>query len=302
MRVRAWGACASLWRVAILLLDGYSLFFRAFHALPEMNTSAGQPTNALYGFSVLVLKLLREERPVAVALARDLPGKTFRHEQYDDYKAGRPRLAPALVTQLEHFDELSQAFGFPSVGAPGFEADDVLATLATRHAASGERVVIVSGDRDLLQLVDDNTEVLFVGQRGKAPVRYDRTAVQARFGVSPEQLPSYVALVGDGSDNIPKVKGIGPAKARALISRFGTIADLIEGLNTVEPRLRTLLSSHEDQLRQSEWLARLRRDVPLPDIEPAPFTHAARERARELFEAWEFKSLLPRLAALPLQA
>jgi DNA polymerase I len=286
--------------VAILLLDGYSLFFRAFYALPEMSTSAGQPTNALYGFSALLLKLLREERPAAVALARDLPGKTFRHEQYDGYKAGRPRLAAALVSQLAHFDGLVEAFGFPSFSAPGFEADDVLATLATRHGARGERVMIVSGDRDLLQLVDDTTEVLFVGQRGKAPVRYDQTGVYARFGILPERLPAYVALIGDGSDNIPKVKGIGAAKARALMSRFETISELMEGLDTVDPRL--LLSSHEAQIRQSEWLARLRRDVPLPDLEPARFTSAARERTRELFEAWEFKSLLPRLVALGPEA
>ena len=286
--------------MGILLLDGYSLFFRAFHALPEMTTSSGQPTNALYGFSALLLKLLREERPTAVALARDLPGKTFRHEQYEDYKAGRPRLAPALVSQLELFEPLVEAFGFPCFGAPGFEADDVLATLATRCAAKGAPVVIVSGDRDLLQLVDGSTEVLFVGQRGKAPIRYDRVAVEARFGIPPERLPAYMALVGDGSDNIPKVKGIGAAKASALIGRFGTISELIEGLDSIEPRLRALLSSHQAQILQSEWLARLRRDVPLPDLEPVPFTGAARERTQELFEAWEFKSLLPRLAALTL--
>jgi DNA polymerase-1 len=264
-----------------------------------------------------LLKLLREERPEAVALARDLPGKTFRHEQYADYKAGRPRLAAALVSQLGLLDKLVEAFGFPLFGVPGFEADDVLATLATRLGGRGRKVVVVTGDRDLLQLVDTppsaiqacapqagscsvSVEVLFVGQRGKAPVRYDRAAVEARFGVLPARLPGYVALVGDSSDNIPKIKGIGAAKASALMRQFATAAELLNQLEVVEPpRLRALLSDHASQIRQSESLVRLRRDVVLPELEPTAFDAAARERTSALFEAWEFKSLLPRLQALP---
>lgn len=284
-----------------LLLDSYSLFFRAYHALPEMTTQAGLPTNALYGFSSLLLKLLREIEPAGVALARDLPKKTFRHEEYGDYKAGRAPLAPSLVTQLELFGELATATGFPAFSAEGFEADDVLATLATRLAGQGSKVLVVSGDRDLLQVVDDAVDVLFVGQRGKAPTRYDRAAVLARFGVQPEQLPLYVALVGDTSDNIPKVKGVGPKTASALLRGCGdaaNAAELLARLDEAPPKLRPLLSQHADQIQRSEALVRLRRDVPLDERPPAPFDAAARTRTAQLFELWEFKSLRARLDAL----
>ena len=284
--------------MAILLLDTYSLLFRAFHAVPPMNTAAGTPTHALYGFSVLLLKLLREQRPEGVALTRDLPAKTFRHALYDGYKAGRPRAPSSLVAQLSLFEELVQALGFPLYEAAGFEADDVLATLAARFASSDRRVLVVSGDRDLLQTVDASVDVLFVGQRGKPPVLYDRARVEQRFGVSPAQLPSYVALVGDTSDNIPKLKGVGAATATALISRFGSIDALLARLPEVSPaKLQASIAEQRAQLVQSETLARLRRDVPLREpIDARPFDAAAAERTRACFEAWEFQSLLPRLA------
>jgi DNA polymerase-1 len=284
----------------VLLLDSHSLLFRAFHALPEMNTSTGQSTQALYGFSVLLLKLLREERPGGVAFARDLPSKTFRHERYPAYKAERPRAPSPLVSQLKLFDQLVAALGFPVFSAPGYEADDVLATLAARVSDRGDDALVVSGDRDLLQVVAERCAVLFVGQRGKPPIRYDRAAVQARFGIPPERLPGYVALVGDPADNIPKVKGIGPAAATALMQRSPTLSALLDDLSVVpEPRLRALLAEHEAQLRQSEWLVRLRNDLPLPDDAPRSLDAAARERTAALFAAWEFKSLIPRLHALP---
>ena len=279
-----------------LLLDSYSLFFRAYHALPEMTTQAGLPTNALYGFSSLLLKLLREVEPAGVALARDLPKKTFRHEEYADYKAGRAPLDSALVTQLELLGELVTATGFPMFAAEGFEADDVLATLAARLAGQGSEVLVVSGDRDLLQLVNASVTVLFVGQRGKAPDRYDRDRVFARFGVEPEQLPTYVALVGDTSDNIPKVKGIGPKTASTLLRGRADAAELLARLEDAPPKFHQLLREHAGQIQKSEALARLRCDVPLDERVPLPFDAAARSRVAHLFEAWEFKSLLSRLA------
>jgi DNA polymerase-1 len=284
----------------VLLLDSHSLLFRAFHALPEMTTSAGVPTNALYGFSTLLLKLLREEAPGGVALARDLPGKTFRHEQYAQYKAGRPRAPSPLVQQLQMFDSLVESLGFPMFAAPGFEADDVLATLAARFGERGDDVVIVSGDRDLLQTVSERCHVLFVGQRGKPPIRYDRAAVEKRFNIPPERLPGYVALVGDPADNIPKVKGVGDATAAQLMGQHATIEALLSALPALENvRLRTLLEAHAEQVRASEQLIRLRRDVPLPALEPRALDAAARIRTGQLFQAWEFKSLSARLAALP---
>jgi DNA polymerase-1 len=286
--------------MALLLLDTHSLLFRAFHALPAMNMQDGTPTQALYGFSVLLLKLLREQRPEGVALARDLPRPTFRHEQYAAYKAGRPSAPGALTVQLGLFSQLVHALGFPLYEAPGFEADDVLATLAHHFTAQGAQVLLVSGDRDLLQLVDARVEVLFVGQRGKPPVLYDRAAVEARFGLAPAQLPSYVALIGDSADNVPKLRGVGESTARQLIARFGSLSALLARLDELEnERLRALLRDNAVQLRQNEQLVRLRSDVPLTaPIEGGALDENARERTRALFEQWEFTSLLPRLAKL----
>lgn len=281
-----------------LLVDTYSLFFRAFYALPAMCTSTGMETGALYGFSTLLLKLLREEKPSGVALARDLPKPTFRHERFSGYKATRPKLPDPLREQLQALNELFDALGFPLYAVEGFEADDVIATLA-RELSAHERVLVVSGDRDLLQLVRDRVEVLFVGQRGKPPIRYDVAAVQERFGFAPRRLPSYVALVGDPSDNLPKIPGVGEASARKLIEQHEDVDALLQALPSIDARVRSKLAGHEAQLRESELLARLRDDVPL--AEPAAtrgLDEAAKERTAALFERWEFKSLLPRLAAL----
>jgi DNA polymerase I len=286
--------------MATLLLDTYSLLFRAFHALPPMTTRAGVPTQALYGFSTLLLKLLREQPGSSVAMARDLPQPTFRRQLYAEYKAGRAAAPSPLVTQLGMFETLVEALGFPMYAAPGFEADDVLATLARSLRGQSAPILVVSGDRDLLQVVDDGVHVLFLGRRGKPPTLYDSAAVAARFGVPAAQLPSYIALVGDASDNIPKLPGIGAVTAQTLIARFGSIGALLERLEEVESeRLRATLVEHRAQLLQSEGLARLRADVPLAAPPAArSLTREACERTRELFAAWEFKSLLPRLDAL----
>lgn len=281
--------------VSVLLVDTFSLFFRSFHALPPMSTLAGEPTGALYGFSALLLKLLREQKPGGLAFAVDRPEPTFRHQSYPEYKGTRPPLPSPLVLQLRKLDQLLEAFGFPRFSARGFEADDVLATLASRIEG---QVAIATGDRDMLQLIDERVQVVFLGQRGKPPKLYDQAAVVERFGIPPARLPLYAALVGDSSDNIPKVKGIGPAAARTLAERFETVDQLLAG-EIDNARLRTLVHDHDEQLRASETLIRLRRDVPLPEGPLyGPLTAEAVANTRALFEQLEFKSLIPRLAAL----
>ncbi|HEY6724551.1 MAG TPA: 5'-3' exonuclease H3TH domain-containing protein, partial [Polyangiaceae bacterium] len=210
----------------------------------------------------------------------------------------RGEMPADLSSQMPKIRQVLESMEIPILECPGFEADDVLATLAARLAAQGSQVLVVSGDRDLLQLAGVAVVVLFVGQRGKAPTRYDRARVFERFGVEPEQLPLYVALVGDTSDNIPKVKGIGPKTASALLRGCTGATELLGRLDQVPPKLRSVLSEHADQIQQSEALARLRRDVPLDDRLPAPFDAAARARTAQLFERWEFKSLQARLEAL----
>ena len=230
-----------------------------------MTTAAGQPTSALYGLCVMLLKLLREEQPLGLAFALDGPTPTFRHAQSPDYKAQRPALADPLREQLRVLPQLLDAFGAPCFCVPGFEADDVLATLAVDLAAAGQRVRIVTGDRDLFQIVRERIDVMFVGARGRKPVIYDRAAVERRYGLRPEQLPSRTALAGDVSDNLPKVPGIGERGAEALVRSFGDVHSLLSQLSSVTPtRLREALERAADQIRSTEALARLRQDVPLP--------------------------------------
>jgi len=265
-----------------------------------MNTRAGQPTSALYGFSSLLLKLLREQKPSGVAFAIDRPEPTFRHDAYPAYKGTRDAVPSELTRQLETLERLLDALGFPRFSVRGFEADDVLATLARELSSAGEHTLIATGDRDMLQLVSPLVQVLFTGQRGKPATLYDEAAVVARFGIPPGRLPVYAALVGDSSDNIPKVKGIGPVAAQKLSLQFADVASLIAHADQIDnPKLRDNIVAHAEQLRASERLIRLRADVPLPDSpRHAALTPESSSATRVLFEELEFKSLIPRLEAL----
>lgn len=284
----------------MLLIDTYSLFFRAFHALPPMTTTAGQPTSALYGLSALLLKLLRERKPVGLAFALDAPQKTFRHEQRPDYKSGRAAVPSALARQFPLLDELLEALAVPAFRVAGYEADDVLATLSRELALAGLEPLVVTGDRDLLQVATGGARVLFVGSRGKEPTLYDELRVQERFGVPPERLPTYVALVGDPSDNLPRVPGIGPRTASQLVSRYASADALLAAVHEQpSEKLRARLLAHAEQIQTSEHLARLRSDVDLGSAARyGRLTGDTLDGLVPVFTRLEFKSLLPRLEAL----
>lgn len=284
----------------VVLFDTYSLVFRAHHALPPMNTSTGEPTSALYGFSSVVLKVLKEQRPRAFAFALDAPRRTFRHDAYAEYKGSREAAPSVLVEQLRRLPWLLAAFGAPVMCVPGFEADDVLATLATRFCAREERTLVVTGDRDMLQLCNEHCRVYFVGARGQEPTLFDRDKVLERFGVEPLQMPARAALVGDASDNLPGVPGIGPQTAAKLVQQFGDVAGLLARLEEVSPeRIREALRTHTEQIRLNEELSRLRRDVELPEGELArAMSESSVASLTSAFEQLEFKSLLTRLTAL----
>ena len=271
------------------------MLFRAHYALPPMNTVDGTPTSALYGFSVLLIKLLREQKPSAVGFAADTGAARARVERYPEYKAGRPPMPDGLAGQLRRFPEIPKALGMPVHWAPPeLEADDVLASAASRG-----RSLVVSGDRDLLQLASDDVDVLFVGQRAKDHVRYDRAKVTERYGVEPEQLPTITALVGDSSDNLPGLTGVGVKTAARWVREHGTIDGILAAVGELKPvRLRDAVSSAAEQLRLSEDLATLRRDVELTDPIAAPITGAGLDALAVLFETLEFKSLIPRLEKL----
>jgi DNA polymerase-1 len=287
-------------RAPALLLDTFSLFFRAFFALPPMNTSRGEATNALYGFSALLLKLLREHPGAALCFALDTGRPTFRHREFLPYKAERAPTPTPLVEQLRRLEQLLERTGGVVLGSPGFEADDVLATVAADLREQRRPALVVSGDRDLLQLAHGSVQVHFVGRRGKDAVTYDEAGVRERFGVPPWRLPSFVALVGDSSDNLPSVPGIGPATAKKLLEQRETIAELLRDAPSLAPaRVGQRLLEHADQILHTERLARLRVDAPLP---PPPHCASPTTQSfaawRELCEALEFKSLLPRLDKL----
>jgi DNA polymerase I len=289
-------------RVDVVLFDTYSVVFRAFHALPRLSTSTGVPSSALYGFSSLVLKVLREYRPGALSFTVDAPKRTFRAERYPDYKAGRAATPSDLAQQLARLPALLEAFEVPVFCVPGFEADDLLATLARRLTGEEKSVLIVSGDRDLLQTAGERTRVLFLGKRGQEAELYDAQSVEARFGVPPAKLPAYRALVGDPSDNLQGVPGIGPRTAAELVTRFGSMAALVANLEQVSAaRTRESLRECRDRLLLNEELGRLHDDVALEGERlAAPLTTHAAERLRALFSELEFKSLLERLERLEL--
>jgi DNA polymerase-1 len=290
-------------RGPLLLIDGNSLAYRAFFALPETIARAdGFPTNALYGLAAMMVKVLAEERPGRVVVAWDAPGPNFRHEAYPQYKAGRQTTPDLLREQKPHFRPLMEAFGFVNTELPGYEADDVLGTLAARAAAAGEPVVILTGDRDALQLVDDRVSVLATGRGVTDTVRYTPEKVVERYGVEAALMPDFRGLVGDSSDNLPGVPGIGEKGAAQLIQRYGSLEGVLEHAAEQTPKRRESLQNNMAEARMSRDLAVIDRDAPVAlDLDGVPalvMDDARLGRLREVFEGWEFGSLVRRLGDL----
>ncbi len=282
----------------LLLIDGHSLAYRAFYALPDdMKTASGQVTNAVYGFTSVLVNLLRDHRPGRVAVAFDLPGGTFRHERLDSYKANRSAPPEIFRQQLGLLREVLSALGVRTVEAPGFEADDVLATLATEAAGRGLDVAVVTGDRDAFQLVSDPHVTVLYPRRGMSdPDRYDEQGIEARTGVRPVDYVTYAALRGDTSDNLPGVPGVGEKTAARLVNTYGDIDGIYEALDDQTPKLRESLAGAEDAVRLNCELMALRRDLDLPvAVDDLAVTPTDTDEIRRLVEFLEFGSLLGRL-------
>lgn len=277
----------------LLLIDAFSLFYRAFHALPGFTTSSGQPTGAVFGVASMLLRFLDEEAPDYVAVASDAPGPTFRHEAYAAYKAHRPEMPDDLRAQIPVLRELVEAMGLPIYELEGFEADDVLGTLATQAKRAGKKAVILTGDKDTLQLVDESVEVLLT-RRGITLIdRYDRDLVKEKIGVEPEQIVDWKALVGDPSDNIPGVPGIGPKTAVRLLNEFSTVEALLERLDEVKGKNRERLEENKETLQLSKALARIETAAPIQlDWEQARFSIPVNENVLALFRRLEMARLI----------
>jgi DNA polymerase-1 len=283
--------------VLILALDGNSLAYRAFFALPdEMATASGQTTNAVYGFTTMLLSLVKEHRPDGIVVAFDRPEPTFRHEAIPEYKAQREGAPETLRQQMGVIRELLDVLGVVRIEMPGFEGDDIIATVARRAADAGSDVIVVTGDRDCYQLVEDPRVRVLYNMRGVSDYAlYDEAGILAKTGVTPAQYPQYAALRGDPSDNLAGVPGVGEKTAAKLINTYGDVSGILANLGDLTPKLRESLEAHGDRaLRNCEVMV-LRRDVPLEVDLAATAPAPDLDGARRLFEFLEFRTMHKRL-------
>ncbi len=273
-----------------IVIDGSNYVYRAFYAIRDLTNSRGFPTNAIYGFTTMLMKLRRDYPTAHLAVVFDLQGPTTRHGEFKEYKAHRKPMPETLIPQIPRIKDVIRAFSIPILEKQGVEADDIVGTLACRYAAKGMRVVIVSGDKDMMQLVNENV-VMLDTMKDKI---YDVAAVRERFGVEPGQVVEILGLAGDASDNIPGVPGIGPKGAQALIAEFGTVEAAISNLEQIKSaRFRQLLGQAADQARLSRRLAEIRTDVEMDfDLAEACGNTADSAKLQELFREFEFSSLL----------
>ena len=283
----------------MLLIDGYGLIFRAYHAIKnEISTSKGEVVNAVFGFASMLLDVLRREQPEYAIIAME-SGPTFRDEEYAEYKANRGSMPEDLRPQVARVRQLIDALSIPVEERPGYEADDVIGSLARSCGARGDvRVLIMTGDSDLLQLVDERTTVVLPGALRFGELRYfDPAAVHVRYGFGPELVADYKALVGDTSDNIPGVAGIGEKTAKQLIAQFGGVEAIIAHVDEITPpRARNALTAGIDAARRSKRLTTIVRDLPIEiDLERSHIGNYDREAAIELLRELEFRTLATRL-------
>ena len=278
----------------LCLIDTSALVYRAFHAIRPLTTSTGQPTNALFGFCQMLMKVLEDFQPTHVAAALDLPGPTWRHQVFPAYKAQRPPMDPDLAAQFPFVSRLLEAFGLPAVGVEGFEADDIIATLTRWGREAGCEVLIISGDKDLMSLVGDGV-VMFDTMKNK---RYDLDAVAERHGVTGERLLDLLALAGDSADNIPGVPGVGPKTALKLLAEFGDLETLLQKSELIERKSwREKMLQHKEKAELSRRLVTLSDDVEIGfSLDDFLCREPDRSALKELFAELEFHSLSHRLS------
>ena len=284
----------------LLLLDGHSIAYRAFFALPVENfsTTTGQPTNAVYGFTSMLINVLRDEQPTHVAVAFDVSRRSFRNERYAEYKAGRSESPRDFSGQVSLIQEVLAALRIPVVEAPGYEADDVIATLAGRARAAGLEVLISTGDRDAFQLVGDGVTVLYAIRGVSELARMDPAAVLARYGVGPDRYRDLAALVGEPSDNLTGVPGVGPKTAAKWIGQFGSLAGIVEHADEIKGKAGESLRAHLAEVLRNHQLNRLVGDLELPvGVEQTRWSGWDRDAVHQVFDTLEFRVLRDRLYA-----
>ena len=277
----------------LVLIDGSSYLYRAFYALPPLTSPKGFPTGAIYGFIRMLSKLMNELNPQYIAVAFDLPGKTFRHEEYKEYKATRKETPDDLKKQIPVLKEILKLWGIKIIEIPGYEADDIIATLAKKGKEKGFEVIVVTPDKDMMQLVEDGIYIL-------NPVTeelFDREKVKKKYGVYPEQFVDYLAIIGDTVDNIIGVHGVGPKTAQKLLEEFGNIENILKNLDKLKPRIQEAFNEAKDRLEQNRFLVKLKSDINLEiDIEDLKKEKADLIALKNKFEELGFKSLLKEIS------
>lgn len=274
----------------LYLIDGNSYFYRAYHAIRGLTNSKGFPTNAIYGFTNMILKIIREKKPDAIAIAFDSPVPTERHRIYEQYKAQRPETPNDLVIQIPHIKEIIKAFNITSFEIPGYEADDIICTIAKKAASQNIDVFILSGDKDMMQAVGNGIKIY----DPMKDVIIDENHVKERFGISPERLPEIMAITGDTIDNIPGVKGIGEKTAKELLSKASSLDELINHPEKIEnERIRKLIMENIENIKVSRTLATIDTDIPIDiNIEVLKIKEPDWPSLLHIFAEFEFKSLI----------
>lgn len=284
-------------RQTIMLIDGHAMIHRAFHAVPEdLTTKKGEVVNATFGFTSILIKGLSDIKPDYIAVTFDRPSPTFRHVAYPQYKAHRPALPDIMRPQFARIREVVEAFGIPIYEKDGFEADDVLGTLSVQATQMGLETIILTGDMDTLQLVNEHVKVL-VAKRGISDVvEYDIPQVEARYGLPPALVPDFKGLVGDKSDNIPGVPGIGEKTASKLLAEYGSLEGVLAHIDDLSPKEQRLLQDRQEQALESKKLATIVLDAPVQlDLVASRVGQVNRERAVALFRELEFRSLVDKI-------
>ncbi len=290
----------------LLLIDANSLIYRAFHALPPFTSPHGRPSGALYGLASILIKVFKERPFEYGAAAFDTPEPTVRESTYKAYKATRPPVPPALGPQIQEAHLLLDAFGIKTLEIPGWEADDIVATLAHRFAKEKNlQIIALSGDLDLLQIVRNNKIVVEMPKKGISnTVIYNEEAVEERFGIRPGQLTDFKGLTGDTSDNVPGVPGVGPKTASDLVKRYGTLEKLYKEADEIgmpNEKLRQRLRLHKDQALLSKELVTLNYDLPLGvSLSDLAITRSlTHKEIVDYLSSWGFQSLAKRVAHAP---
>ncbi|MBM7848456.1 DNA polymerase-1 [Arthrobacter roseus] len=282
----------------LLVIDGHSMAFRAFYALPPENfaTDTGQHTNAVYGFVSMLIKMIEQRKPTHVAVAFDLDTPTFRSEEYSEYKAGRNKTPEEFYGQINLIEKVMEAMNIPSITMDGFEADDIIATLARVGEDEGWDVLVVSGDRDAFQLITEKTTVLYPKKGISDIPPMDAAAVEAKYFVQPAQYPDLAALVGETADNLPGVPGVGPKTAAKWINLYGGLEGILDQAESIKGKVGESLRAHLDDVRRNRRLNRLLTDLDLPvELGALELEHPNQDAIEELFDALQFNTLRKRL-------